>query len=209
MATNSAKTTVKQNKTLKENASKPCRASIGEAKLPADVLESIWLAETRDGTDVRLIARREKMSVRRVQMGVTRARLREMAKIRRRSSSSSGAISYQNESGTKPDAKTLPHLIPLFPIGPFTPSSSCGHRHPIRAGSAFCCMVCHASGIDDHPELKRDPKTDPKPEPKSSSSARQKTEQLLRRDPGTIATKPRKVRPSRRNALNSPAAAVG
>jgi hypothetical protein len=27
-------------------------------------------------------------------------------------------------------------------------------------------MVCHQSGVDAHPALKRDPKTDPKPDPK-------------------------------------------
>ena len=30
----------------------------------------------------------------------------------------------------------------------------------------LCCMVCHCSGIDDHPGLLRSPLTDPAPEPK-------------------------------------------
>jgi hypothetical protein len=46
-----------------------------------------------------------------------------------------------------------PQLVPLFPVGNYTPSSRCAHRGPIEHGSAFCCMVCHASGQDDHPAL--------------------------------------------------------
>ena len=57
-------------------------------------------------------------------------------------------------------------LTPLFPIGAFTPHSTGPHHDSIRRGSKFCCMVCHASGMDDHPALRRDPLTDPSPEPK-------------------------------------------
>jgi hypothetical protein len=56
-------------------------------------------------------------------------------------------------------------LIPLFPIGAFTPRSACPHHDTIERGSRLCCMVCHGSGMDDHPGLERDPKTDPSPEP--------------------------------------------
>ena len=59
-----------------------------------------------------------------------------------------------------------PPLVPFFPIGPFNPDSRCGHNRPIQAGSVLCCMVCHCSGMDDHPALKRNPLTDPAPEPK-------------------------------------------
>jgi hypothetical protein len=55
-------------------------------------------------------------------------------------------------------------LIPLFPIDSFTPQSTCPHRESIGHGSRFCCMVCHASGMDDHPGLRRDPESDPAPE---------------------------------------------
>lgn len=57
-------------------------------------------------------------------------------------------------------------LVPLFPIGPFTPTSKCPHCGPIPEGSILCCMVCSASGMDGHPDLRRDPATDPRPEPK-------------------------------------------
>lgn len=56
-------------------------------------------------------------------------------------------------------------LVPLFPVGPFTPASECPHRGPIRKGSLLCCMVCSASGMDGHRALRRDPATDPRPEP--------------------------------------------
>ena len=46
-----------------------------------------------------------------------------------------------------------PQLIPLFPVGNYTPSSPCAHRSRIERGSFFCCMICHASGQDDHPAL--------------------------------------------------------
>ncbi len=46
-----------------------------------------------------------------------------------------------------------PRLVPLFPVRSYTPHSQCAHRGPIERGSFFCCMVCHASGQDDHPSL--------------------------------------------------------
>jgi hypothetical protein len=60
-------------------------------------------------------------------------------------------------------------LIPLFPIGHYTPASSCPHAEPIVPGSALCCMICHCSGLDAHPALHRDPLTDPAPEPKAKT----------------------------------------
>ncbi len=134
------------------------RGANDRQKLPIDVLESLWLYETRTGHDIRSIARREGLGERRIQVGVMRAKLREIAKTR-----GSGT----GDQPVRFDARSLPRLVPLFPIGPFTPNSVCGHRHPIRAGSIFCCMVCHASGVDDHPGLNRDPRTEPTPEPKT------------------------------------------
>ncbi|QEH38666.1 hypothetical protein OJF2_72720 [Aquisphaera giovannonii] len=61
-------------------------------------------------------------------------------------------------------------LVPLFPVGPFTPTSRCPHHGPIPKGSDLCCMVCLQSGHDDHPDLRRDPRTDPRPEPKRAGA---------------------------------------
>src|ERR1019366_7123545 len=36
--------------------------------------------------------------------------------------------------------------VPLFPIGPFTPQSQCGHRRPLPEDSMYVCMVCHCGG---------------------------------------------------------------
>ncbi|OJW18828.1 MAG: hypothetical protein BGO49_17545 [Planctomycetales bacterium 71-10] len=63
-------------------------------------------------------------------------------------------------------------LVPLFPVGPFTPTSPCPHHGPIRQGSLLCCMVCSASGMDGHPALARDPATDPRPESNSRRARR-------------------------------------
>jgi hypothetical protein len=46
------------------------------------------------------------------------------------------------------DLRRLPRLVPLFPVGSYTPQSTCGHRGPIEPGSLFCCMICHSSGHD-------------------------------------------------------------
>lgn len=51
----------------------------------------------------------------------------------------------------------VPKLVPLFPIGGFSPSSVCGHRKKLKRGSSFICMVCHQSGWEGHPDLVVDP----------------------------------------------------
>jgi hypothetical protein len=105
--------------------------------LEVNAKEHVWLWESRRGVNIRAIARREGASVRRVRFGLVRARAQENSKF------------YQN-------SPRLPCLIPLFPVGPYTPLSSCGHRQPIPRGSLLCCMVCHRSGMDQHPALQRD-----------------------------------------------------
>jgi hypothetical protein len=109
--------------------------------------EYIWLWDTRHGVSPKEISMREGVSLARVRFGVSRARALE-------------------KSGWTESEIAPPHLVPLFPLGAFTPQSPCGHNRPIKPGSFFCCVVCHASGVDDHPALKRDPRTDPAPEPK-------------------------------------------
>jgi hypothetical protein len=109
--------------------------------------EYIWLWDLRHGVAAKTIAIVEGISVRRVQAGAARARAQERP--------------CPTETAVRP-----PPLVPFFPIGPFNPDSRCGHNRPIQAGSVLCCMVCHCSGMDDHPALKRNPLTDPAPEPK-------------------------------------------
>jgi hypothetical protein len=123
--------------------------------------EYIWLWDVRHGIGINEIAMREGVSSRRVQQGVARARALE-----KNSQADSAAI--------RP-----PRLIPLFPIAPYTPLSTCGHRQPIESDSLLCCMVCHCSGVDDHPGLQRSPLTEPAPERKPDSEVvpkRQKRE---------------------------------
>lgn len=63
----------------------------------------------------------------------------------------------------KPDE---PPLVPLFPVADFTPHAACPHHGPLPRGTVLCCMVCHKSGVDFRPALKRDTASEPKPEPK-------------------------------------------
>jgi hypothetical protein len=109
--------------------------------------EYVWLWDLTHGSSIRAIAAREKLGIRRVQLGVARARARESRAL----TLGSGVV--------RP-----PRLVPLFPVGSYTPQSPCAHKRPIRRGSALCCMVCHRSGLDGHPALRRDPRTDPIPE---------------------------------------------
>jgi hypothetical protein len=109
--------------------------------------EYVWLWDHRHGISTKAIAMREGVTVRRVEFGLARAQAQE------KTCASSTAI--------RP-----PRLVPFFPIGSYTPHSACGHNRPIAPGSVLCCMVCHRSGVDDHPALERNPLTEPAPEPK-------------------------------------------
>jgi hypothetical protein len=117
--------------------------------------EYIWLYDLRHGVGIKQTAAREGLSVGRVRYGVARARALEKKSTQN---------SLNMPIGGNGDVAHSPRLIPLFPIGPYTPQSDCPHHEPIGQGSAFCCMVCHRSGMDEHPALQRDPRTDPAPE---------------------------------------------
>ncbi len=137
-----------------------------ELSLTVMAREYIWLWDTRHGIGTKEIAMRDGVHVQRVRMGIARAR------------------ALETRCPTDPPVH-LPRLIPLFPIAPYTPQSTCGHHRPIEVGSAFCCMVCHCSGMDDHPGLLRSPLTDPtpelKPDPVPEKSARETRKQRRQR----------------------------
>src|SRR5262249_6734083 len=67
--------------------------------------ERVWLWDFRQGISANAIASREGLSVRRVRFGVARASSRENAGV-------------QRKLGDR-----VPWLVPLFPIGPYTPRS--------------------------------------------------------------------------------------
>lgn len=144
--------------------------------------EYVWLWDERHGMSLAEIAAREGVSLSRVLYGLERARAQEKP-YRRAARRSPG-------SGPEP-----PRLEPLFPVGPYTPTTPCGHNRPIQVGSALCCMVCHASGLDGHPAFVRDPKTDPAPEPKPA-------------DEQTARKKPRETRKQKRQRLQEAKAAL-
>lgn len=108
--------------------------------------EDGWLTLRRGGMTVQEIADECGQPYAAVHEGISRARMRE----RRR-----------------PEQRKAPwKAVPLFPLDSFTPHSRCPHHGPIRPYSSFVCMVCHATGRDNHPLLQRDPRTDPAPAPK-------------------------------------------
>jgi hypothetical protein len=118
----------------------------------------IWMYDIDHGLCcAKEIAVREGLSVGRIRAGAARAR--ELSK--RFSQVSPNMNIFGNNMAVHGHS-----LIPLFPVGAYTPQSSCPHREPIEKGSAFCCMVCHRSGMDEHPAMQRDSRTDPAPESK-------------------------------------------
>ena len=121
----------------------------------------IWLYDFRRGTSAKEIAAREGVSFRQVRDGLERARAMEN-KASKDDLIESLKVGRLDDIGFR--------LMPLFPIGAFTPQSACPHHDSIEQGSRLCCMVCHASGMDDHPGLQRDPLTDPSPEPMPASA---------------------------------------
>ncbi len=130
------------------------RFSIRGLTLAVAAREYVWLWDHRHGISTEMIASRAGVSVRRVQFGLSRAQAQEKGDVLNDST-------WANVHGIR-----APRLIPMFPIGPYTPLSTCCHHRAITSGSLFCCMVCHCSGVDEHPALRRDPSTDPAPEPK-------------------------------------------
>ena len=134
------------------------------ADVPQEVRDSLWLQLRRGGLAVAELARLAGVSLRTVQLAISRAAAREA-------------------SPTPPSARRpspLPPLVPLFPIQPFTPQSTCPHHGPLRPGTWFCCMVCSRSGMDSHPDLRRDERTDPKPEPRPPATPPRETRRQRR-----------------------------
>lgn len=65
-----------------------------------------------------------------------------------------------------PEPDPWTYLEPLFPVASFGPLSQCPHRGPLKEGSSFVCMVCHAAGKDGTKALPLDVKplpVEPKP----------------------------------------------
>jgi hypothetical protein len=123
----------------------------------------VWLYDLRRGIGCQKIAIEDGVTVRDVREGIERAR-----KLERKWSRDNVLADFQSGRGNDLGF----HLIPMFPIVAFTPQSACRHGgESIKHGSRFCCMVCHVSGMDGHPGLRRDPATDPAPELESQPAA--------------------------------------
>ena len=157
------------------------RRETGEAR---EIRDQEWLRLHQDGKSTSAIAEEAGVSVQLVRRALARAR--ELDTSREQDDADEPTLHGRDDEA---DADLAPppaplrtawwlELVPVFPIGPFTPASECPHRGPIAKGSLLCCMVCSASGMDDHPAMKRDPATDPRPEPRPSAK------------PSTATTKP-------------------
>lgn len=124
-----------------------------DLSLRASAREYVWLLDHRAGVSDRAIARREGITAGRVRFGRERAAYTDAAPI---------------PPGALADLKRARGLIPLFPIGPYTPLSVCPHRGPIAAGSRLICMICHnrpADGPDLATALRNAGTGPPEPEP--------------------------------------------
>jgi hypothetical protein len=115
--------------------------------------EHVWFVDHAHGKSSQEIADRDGVTPRRVRLGISRARAKQPP-----------VPGETAEPYVRP-----PRLEPLFPVRPLSPESTCPHRWRIKRGSVFVCMICHRSGQDGHPGLRRNRKFDPKPEPKPSA----------------------------------------
>jgi hypothetical protein len=127
-----------------------------EMSLEIAARDYVWLYDLRHGISPRAIAARSGVPIRQVREGIERARALE-------NRCSKDNVTDSLKPGRQDDLGF--RLIPLFPIAAFTPRSECPHHDTLERGSKLCCMVCHGSGMDDHPGLRRDTQTDPSPEP--------------------------------------------
>lgn len=130
-------------------------AGEGSMSLESAARDYVWLYDSRRGIACEKIAAEDGVTVRAVRKGIERA-----LKLEAQCSEDSWLGKLQSNRGVERGF----FLTPMFPIGAFTPQSTCPHGGPLQPGSTICCMVCHASGMDDHPSMRRDAATDPAPE---------------------------------------------
>jgi hypothetical protein len=130
-----------------------CRAN-GKSRPPEKepvldnaVREYLWLRDSHDTTSANKPAVRERSNTQWVPSALARA-----------------CTVLSNRSFQI--VRRPPQLVPLFPVGNYTPNSRCAHRGPIERGSVFCCMICHTSGQDDHPALQMNWSIEPNAEVK-------------------------------------------
>ncbi len=105
--------------------------------LHAAAREYCWLYDSRAGVSDREIARREGVTIGRVRFGLSRA-----AQI---DASPSSLAELAERTAAR-------RLVPLFPVGLFTPMSACPHAGPIDPQSRLICMICHNRSATDRAE---------------------------------------------------------
>lgn len=128
-----------------------------------------WLRLHEAGKTTAELAVEAGVSVQLLRRAISRARKAQESRNQAAGDASialTGEAALDDASGT-PRTPWWLELVPLFPVGAFTPTSECPHRGPIAEGSLLCCMVCSASGMDGHPSLALEPATDRRPDPKA------------------------------------------
>lgn len=98
-----------------------------------DNIDRLLLAHARRGEDPRDLAKQMGVSKSTMYAAISRAQLREEATRRPKD----------------------PAVELLFPPINFAPNSPCPHCGAIKEGDEVCCMVCHQTGIEDHPAFDR------------------------------------------------------
>lgn len=120
--------------------------------------------------------------------GATAAEIARKWRVNARTVEKRLAAAREAEANARYEADAEPPwvgwIVPLFPIGAFTPQSTCAHKGEIKRGSYFYCPCegCHKSGMDHRAALRRDPRTDPKPEPRPSAGPAKPPSATTRRE---------------------------
>lgn len=152
---------------MSNHAMKRLRAH-GEAR---EIRDQEWLRLHQEGKSTSAIAGAAGVSVQLVRRALAQARERDAC--RDQDDPGMYILPIRPEGGPEAPAVPAPlrtpwwlELVPIFPIGAYTPASECPHRGPLPRGSLLCCMVCSSSGMDHHPSMQRDPATEPPAEPR-------------------------------------------
>ena len=140
--------------------------------------ELVWLDEIRRGYSIKEIARRDRLGCRRTQHGVFRARERgNQSRIREPRFSNdlhgrNGKITAVREEwcGTIPIARR--DWFRSFQSERSLPDRHAGITGRSGPAPTSADGLPSQSGVDDHPALKRDPRTDPRPERKAAALVR-------------------------------------
>lgn len=144
------------------------------------------------GKTIEMIALLRGVSTRTVRKGIKAAK--DRMKLAAEKAEAEAAAKAPPKKPIPRDPAWVREMIPLFPIEALSTESTCSHRGPIRAGSMFVCMICHQSGMDRHPALRRELVVEAtQPTPPAESRAKESSRPSTWVDPNA---KPKTAPPS-------------